>query len=170
MGRPDQTHVVLVRLPDYTQSYLRIFRNFFRSLFRASADFFFFLTLGLSYARLLLTSPRIPDRCNCFLNRLIAFSNGSSSLTTTPGMVSCSFPGRIRPGDRYQAWTIHEDSFVRRTLATWREVNWWKLFDRRQQFLTMRKCPLLSRQVSLQRLHAAKMGLSAISSTFPFNG
>ena len=77
------------------QAYLPLIRcillNFLRILLRAKTDFFFLLTLGLSYPRRRLVSLRTPDRCTCFLNRFRALSKVSSSLTTTPGIGSNTF-------------------------------------------------------------------------------
>jgi hypothetical protein len=85
--------------PNPSHPNLRIRLSFLRIRLRANMAFFFFLTLGLSYARLFLTSARTPDFCSCLLNRLKAFSNGSSSLTTTPGMRVRSFPKKVQPRD-----------------------------------------------------------------------
>ena len=73
-----------------------ILLSFLSALFLAKADFFFLFTLGLSYPRRLLVSPRTPDLCTCFLNLFKALSKGSFSLTTIPGIYAISFLGRLR--------------------------------------------------------------------------
>ena len=74
------------------RGYFRCIRlSFLRSLFRAAIAFLLRFTLGFSYARRFLVSVSTPDFCTCFLKRRNAFSNGSSSLTYTPGIQILSF-------------------------------------------------------------------------------